>query len=126
MFRVILFSQWKWSRLIVVAGSIAGFALPIISMQGATADRGALQAQERMYEWHWEMHPMWWWGWGMMAMMFLFWVLFIVGLIVGIRWLIGTGKEQKQDSAIEILRQRYARGEINKEEFEVKKKDLGG
>jgi putative membrane protein len=55
-----------------------------------------------------------------------FWVLFIVGLIVGIRWLIGKGKEQKQDSAIEILRQRYARGEINKEEFEAKRKDLGG
>ena len=32
----------------------------------------------------------------------------------------------KQDSALEILRQRYARGEINKDEFEVKKKDLGG
>src|SRR4026209_2594682 len=87
---------------------------------------GVLQAQERLYEWHWEMHPMWWWGWGMMAMMFLFWVLFIVGLIVGIRWLIGNGKEQKQDSALEILRERYARGEINKEEFEAKRKDLGG
>jgi hypothetical protein len=47
MFRVILYSQWKWSRLIVVAGTIAGFALPIVSMQGATAaDRGPLQAQE--------------------------------------------------------------------------------
>ena len=91
------------------------------------ARAGALLAQERMYEWHWEMHPMWWgWGIGMMAMMFLFWVLFIVGLIVGIRWLIGKGKEQKQDSALEILRERYARGEINKEEFEAKRKDLGG
>jgi putative membrane protein len=87
---------------------------------------GVLQAQERMYEWHWEMHPMWWWGWGMIAMMFLFWVVFIVGLIVGIRWLIGKGKEQKQDTALEILRERYARGEINKEEFEAKRKDLGG
>jgi len=95
-------------------------------LSGIVRSAGALQAQERMYEWHWEMHPMWWWGWGMMAMMFLFWVLFIVGLIVGIRWLIGTGKEQKQDSALEILRQRYARGEINKEEFEAKRKDLGG
>lgn len=46
MFRVILYSQWKWSRLIVVSGTIAGFALPIISMQGATGtDRGPLQAQ---------------------------------------------------------------------------------
>ena len=93
---------------------------------GILGKAGALLAQERMYEWHWEMHPMWWWGWGMMAMIFLFWVLFIVGLFVGIRWLIGKGKEQKQDSAVEILRQRYARGEINKDEFEAKRKDLGG
>ena len=92
----------------------------------ATAERaGALLAQGRMYEWHWEMHPMWWgWGIGMMAMMFLFWALVIVGLIVGIRWLLGQGKATRSDSALEILRQRYARGEINKEEFESKKKDL--
>ncbi|MEA2658928.1 MAG: putative rane protein [Candidatus Binatota bacterium] len=93
---------------------------------GTMRNAVVLQVQERLYEWHWEMHPMWWWGWGMMAMMFLFWMLFIVGLIVGIRWLIGKGKEQKQDSALEILRERYARGEINKEEFEAKRKDLGG
>src|SRR2546428_827050 len=29
MFRAILYSQWKWSRLIVVLGTVAGFALPI-------------------------------------------------------------------------------------------------
>jgi putative membrane protein len=69
-----------------------------------------------------------WWGWGigMMAMMFLFWALVIVGLIVGIRWLLGQGKATRSDSALEILRQRYARGEINKEEFESKKKVLPG
>jgi putative membrane protein len=99
----------------------------LVLVTGWLAPSGIL-VQERFYEWRWEMHPMWWWGWGigMMAMMFLFWALVIVGLIVGIRWLLGKGKEEKSDSAIEILRQRYARGEINKDEFEAKKKDLGG
>jgi len=83
-------------------------------------------AQERYYEWRWQMHPMWWgvWGIGMMLMMFLFWVLVVVGLIVAIRWLISKGKTPRSDSAFDILRERYARGEINKEEFEAKKKDL--
>jgi putative membrane protein len=60
----------------------------------------------------------------MMLMMLLFWGLIIVGLVLGIRWLLGQGKESRSDSALEILRQRYARGEINREEFEAKKKDL--
>ena len=47
MFRAVLYSQWKWSRLIIVLGTLAGFALPLLSLQGAArADRGALQAQE--------------------------------------------------------------------------------
>jgi putative membrane protein len=84
--------------------------------------------QERGYEWGWGMHPMWgvWgmWGVGMMFFMLLFWALVIVGVVLGIRWLISQGKESRSDSALEILRQRYARGEINKEEFEARKKDL--
>ncbi|HEY3302723.1 MAG TPA: SHOCT domain-containing protein [Candidatus Binatia bacterium] len=87
---------------------------------------GAVWAQERYYEWGWGMHPMWWgaWGFGMMLMMLVLWGLVIVGLVVGIRWLFGQGKKSRSDSAFEILRRRYARGEINKEEFEEKKKDL--
>ncbi len=38
MFRVILFSQWKWTRYIVVLGAVAGFALPVLSVQGASSD----------------------------------------------------------------------------------------
>lgn len=38
MFRVVLYAQWRWSRLIVALGMVAGFALPIISIQGASRD----------------------------------------------------------------------------------------
>jgi putative membrane protein len=73
-------------------------------------------------------HPMWgmWgvWGFGMMLFMLLFWVLVIVGVVLGVRWLAIQGRESRSDTALEILRQRYARGEINKEEFDARKRDL--
>src|SRR3989449_9190617 len=47
MFRAVLYAQWKWSRLIVVLGTVAGFAIPLLSVQGAARpDRGAMQTQE--------------------------------------------------------------------------------
>src|ERR1051326_6831592 len=84
---------------------------------------GSLVAQGRMYEWHWEMHPMWWWGlgFGMMAMMFLFWALVIFGLIVASRWVRGKGGGKKADPGVRIRRERYARGENKKEKIEGKK-----
>jgi putative membrane protein len=87
-------------------------------------------AQERVPEWGWGMHPMWgaWgaaWGIGMMLMMAVFWGALIVGLALAIRWLARQGKESRApDAALDILRQRYARGEIGKEEFDAKKRDL--
>jgi len=87
-------------------------------------------AQERPWEWGWGMHPGWWmWGAGglvMMLMMLVFWGLVIAGLVVGIRWLVRQGREEQSDRALAILRERYARGEINKEEFEARRRDLGG
>ncbi len=66
------------------------------------------------------------WGWGMgWILMIIFWGLVVVGLIFLIRWLVGMSKTVKpEESALDILKKRYARGEINKEEFEQKKKDL--
>jgi putative membrane protein len=85
-------------------------------------------AQQRPYEWEWGRHPMWWmwgaWGIGIILIMLLFWGMVIVGLVLGIRWLLRQGREQRADSALEILRQRYARGEITKDDFERMKKDL--
>jgi putative membrane protein len=58
-----------------------------------------------------------------------FWVLIVVLIILLIRRLITlsparTASMPQGDSALEILKKRYARGEIDKEEFEAKKKDL--
>lgn len=50
--------------------------------------------------------------------------IIFAALVLGVRWLLSQDKEQRGDSALEILRQRYARGEIKKEEFEAKKGDL--
>jgi len=50
MFRAILYSQWKWSRLVVAVGTIAGFALPLVSLQGAArADRSPLEAEALLH-----------------------------------------------------------------------------
>jgi len=69
-----------------------------------------------------------WWGFGWIFMI-VFWGLGIVGLIFLIKWLASLSRarttyEKTNDSALEILRQRYAKGEINKEEFDQKKRDL--
>ena len=81
-----------------------------------------------------EMGPwMWTWGfhmgWFSIILMGLFWIAVIVAILFLIRWLIVSTNHRNRetrskDSALEILRIRYAKGEINKEEFEEKRKDL--
>lgn len=59
-------------------------------------------------------------GWGILI--WIFWILVIVGIAFLIKYLWeGRGG---QESALEVLKKRYARGEITKEEFEEKKKDI--
>ena len=64
------------------------------------------------------------WGYGMgwfwTILMAAFWIAVIVGIVFLIRWLVlSTGtvgrRARSEDSALEILKRRYARGEINKE-----------
>ena len=86
-------------------------------------------AQDRTWEWQWGTHPMMFmWGAGglvMMLMMLVFWGLVIAAIVIGLRWLLGQGPPVRRDEAFEILRQRYARGEIDKQEFETRRRDLG-
>jgi putative membrane protein len=69
-----------------------------------------------MFEWH---------GYGG-GMMWIFWILIIIALV----WFVtfatrrGSGSPGNEKSAQDILKERYARGEIEREEFEQKRKDL--
>jgi putative membrane protein len=68
-------------------------------------------------------------GWFMGIINIIFWVVVIIGIVYLIKYLSFLAKQSGQqsketDSALDILRERYAKGEINKEEFEEKKKIL--
>lgn len=70
------------------------------------------------------------WGWGMgfgMISVVLFWVLVILGIVILVKWIAagtsGAGQLPAK-TALDILKERYARGEIGREEFEQKKRDI--
>ena len=61
------------------------------------------------------------------AMHLLWWVLVIVGTAVVVGWLLNVGRAKRAsggDSALAILRERFARGEIDKTEFDTRKREL--
>ncbi len=64
-------------------------------------------------------------GWGMG----FGWIIGLI-ILVAIIWIIvktfnqNNKSAQRDKSALDILKERYARGEINKEEFDEKKKSL--
>ena len=59
-------------------------------------------------------------GWGILI--WIFWILVIVGIALLINYLLE--RRGGQESALDVLNKRYARGEITKEEFEEKKNDI--
>jgi putative membrane protein len=70
-------------------------------------------------------------GWGIFGAlhMLLWWILIILGIVVLVKWLFGgTGgsAQGRENRALEVLKERYARGEIGKDEFDQKKRDLSG
>jgi putative membrane protein len=60
--------------------------------------------------------------------MILWWVLILVGIVALVKWVAtssGAGGQSGGDSkALDILKQRYARGEIDEQEFQKRKRDL--
>jgi len=77
---------------------------------------------------YWHMHDGWTHmiglGWGMFGGfgMLFFWVLLIVVIVLLVR---GRPAQERQ-SPLDILKERFARGEISKEEYEERRKVLSG
>jgi len=68
------------------------------------------------------------WGWGGMLLMGIFWVV-VIGLIIwGItrmgRHSYVTHSGQSSNNALDIAKERYAKGEIDQQEFDKLKKNL--
>jgi len=70
-------------------------------------------------------------GWGGMWFGWIFWLVIIVGTIWAVVTFVNNSRRRdqsdnfpQQESAFDILKKRYAKGEITKEEFEQMKLDL--
>ena len=67
------------------------------------------------------------WGFGMGAGMWVFWILLVV-IIIALVKVIGPGSgspaARPDKSPMEILKTRYARGEIDEEEFNRRRHEL--
>ncbi len=96
----------------------------------------SFQAQAQPYTEHPGYRYMWGdWGWGHMIFGSLMMVLFWGGIILAVVFLMrstrggstgGAGTPSIGKSPLDILNERFARGEIDKEEFEDRKKLLSG
>lgn len=69
-----------------------------------------------------------WWGFGMLHMA-LYWGVLILAIALLVKRLFGRASGGSPDrqpgkTALDILKERYARGEIGKEEFDQKRRDL--
>ena len=65
-----------------------------------------------------------WLAWVGPIAMLVFWVLVVVAIAFFIRYLARGARAARDGSALEILKARYARGEISREEFEEKRRDI--
>ena len=66
-----------------------------------------------------------WFGFGLGGIfMILWWALIIFGIIVLVRWITKHDGIKQEKSALDILKERYAKGEISSHEFEKMKEEI--
>lgn len=122
-----------------IASGISGGWMPMMNMMGGgwsfdgAQDRSSpfgFNNQSNNSMMNFGFGPFGGFGW---IFMILWWVLIIAGIVALVRWIAGQSRGGASGgstgltagkSALDILKERYAKGEINKQEFEEKKQDL--
>jgi putative membrane protein len=70
-------------------------------------------------------HAASWLSWVGPIAMVVFWALFVTAMVMLIVYLVRHSRRMgRHSTGLAILEERYARGEISKEEFNEKRKDL--
>lgn len=116
------------SRGIRSLGLIVVGALTL-TVVGGMALTHATVPDAMMWDWHygmWNDGQMAGWGWGMMVFGLL-WMGLLIGLPVYLVYWLATrthSESQPEDSALAVLREQYARGEIDDEEYERRRDGL--
>jgi putative membrane protein len=68
------------------------------------------------------------WSWGMgfgAIFMILFWALIVFGIVALVKWLLSSpGSVDSGKRPLDILQERYARGEISRDQYERMRQDL--
>ena len=71
-------------------------------------------------------------GYGFGVLHMVFWVVILIGVIAGIVWLVRSmasagahgALPSRRSAGLDVLEERYARGEINRDEYLQKKRDI--
>lgn len=122
-----ILSEWMKRAVLVVSA--------VVTILLSSADESLAQSSNYPC---WGMGP--WmmggaWGWVGGIFMMFFWILVLVAIVLLIRWLLSGGgraaathgprpPQEPAESALDILKKRYAKGEITKEQFDLMKRDL--
>jgi putative membrane protein len=76
----------------------------------------------------WDWHFAWSGGkWGFLLLLvalIFFWGILIGGVTLVVRFILSLGSDRKTADALAILKQRYARGEIDHDEYERMRKEI--
>jgi putative membrane protein len=79
-----------------------------------------------MMGWH---GPMWWWGWPFSGVLHFLVIIAVIVAVIAFARSSGRGQNffpPQRLSALDALNQRYARGEIGREEYLQKRGDIEG